>query len=530
MQGRTKITPSEFVTNFIKVEGKEFSGVRYGFEGWPYLKDIYDSPSQFMVLQSSRQAAKSTTIGNIMLTYLSLESPISALYVGRSDEQATQFSRDRLKLVIENSPLLKELVGVDSSQNVHNKEFNNGSIIRIRSAGVSADRVRGISARFLSLDEVQDIPTTFLPVIFECTATFPENKKIILAGTPLSWDNTLSRYFYRYSNQNEWMIKCSSCNTWNILGIKNIGKEGLVCSKCGKPINYLLGQWVGANSKSEFDGYRFNQLMTPYSYLNWNTAIISKLNQYPANQFYNEVLGLPYDQGVKPITPDQLRACCSDYGLMVAPNKFITASPTFAGIDWGTGDVSYTVLVIGGLSGSHIKIYYLKRYKGVDSLPDRSLEHICKMIRLFNCNKVAADWGGGMKYNFDLHAKVSPNHPVIQIQESGTSGLKLKYDGKGNTYVANRTMMLSDVYWMIKKKMLDFPKESDFWDEFNNDYLCPYIEETNYGLRYDHPPGEPDDVLHATAFMLIAAQLTVGLPYLYSPEEAALVHRDGVKS
>ena len=65
-----------------------------------------------------------------------------------------------------------------------------------------------------------------------------------------------------------------------------------------------------------------------------------KLEDYPTAKFYNEVLGLPYDSGVKPITEAQLRACCTYGNIMEPPDPNKIRGPVFAGIDWGTGGVA----------------------------------------------------------------------------------------------------------------------------------------------------------------------------------------------
>jgi len=518
------MTPSQFVENFIRISGREFKG-ECGFEYWPYLKRVYDTPHRMIILHSSRQSSKSTTIGNLLLTYAVIEAPLSALYVGRSDKQVAQFSRDRLKVTMSTSPLLATLTSDSNlSQNVSEKEFSNGSIVRLRSAGAHPDTVRGIAARFLAVDEAQEIQTNFLPVIFECTATYPKDKIIFIAGTPLSQDNTLSRYYYQYSTMNEWMIKCEGCNRWNILGVENIGESGIICARCGRPLDYRKGIWIAGRTDAEFEGFRFSQLITPYSYYDWEKSVLLKYKTYPINQFFNEVLGLPYEQGIKPITYDQIVACCQNYDIITEPNNALKVTQSFAGIDWGTGESSYTVLSIGAMLGNKVKVYFIKKYRGVEAVPDRCLDDICKMIKKYQVNTVAADWGGGMKYNFDLYSRLSPQHTVVQVQESGTLKEKLKFDRRSGYYVVNRTMFLSDVFWMIKKKMIIFPKKDFFMPDFAQDILSVYQEETARGIRYDHPPGETDDTLHSLAFMLIAAQLTVGLSYLYSPREAAKIH------
>ena len=89
---------------------------------------------------------------------------------------------------------------------VFEKGFTNGSYIFLRSAFRTADRTRGISARNLTLDEIQDMLGSEIPVIMECTSHF-EDSRVLMAGTPKSFDNPIETYWLE-STQNEWLVPC----------------------------------------------------------------------------------------------------------------------------------------------------------------------------------------------------------------------------------------------------------------------------------------------------------------------------------
>ena len=90
----------------------------------------------------------------------------------------------------------------------------------MRYAFLNADRVRGIPADMVCIDEIQDVLTDNIPVIEECVSHSSFKYKLY-AGTPKSLDNTLESLWVEDSTQNEWVVPCDSCGGgdyrhWNI--------------------------------------------------------------------------------------------------------------------------------------------------------------------------------------------------------------------------------------------------------------------------------------------------------------------------
>src|ERR1019366_8353573 len=121
-----------------------------------YLLPIYNKPDKRLLLKAARQTEKTTLLAN-NLTISSVVKPYAkSLYVSPSHTQTRQFSNEKLKPAIEQSPLIKGYLQ-DSfvSSMVFEKGFTNNSYIFLRSAFRSADRTRGISVSdILALDEI----------------------------------------------------------------------------------------------------------------------------------------------------------------------------------------------------------------------------------------------------------------------------------------------------------------------------------------------------------------------------------------
>lgn len=302
----------------------------------------------------------STLLGNLSLAYSALNPSFKTLYVSATSQQAQVFSADRIKEPIETSPLLSALTNRILSQNVFFKQFTNRSQIRLRYAFLSADRVRGIPADKILIDEVQDIMTENIPVIEECVS-HSMFKIMRYAGTPKSLDNTIEVYWQAFSTQNEWLVPCDYCNNWNNLGEKNIGKKGVICAKCGKPLHtrHERAQWASMQPRTPyneervaFEGFRIPQLMVPWiaeSEEGWKDLIL-KFEQYPRAKFYNEVLGLSFDLGTRPLKRDQIKACCREAIRMSDLDEWVTraGNVTFAGLDWGCHDDKTRILTRSG--------------------------------------------------------------------------------------------------------------------------------------------------------------------------------------
>ena len=81
--------------------------------------------------------------------------------------------------------------------------------------------------------------------------------------------------------------------------------------------------------------------------------------------FYNEVLGVAYDSGLRPITKAQIMACCEPaYSLDDLP---IGVSECFGGLDWQMEEdsySSYTVFTIYTNVNQRFQLRYVKKFVG----------------------------------------------------------------------------------------------------------------------------------------------------------------------
>jgi len=514
----------------------------------PWLRQIYNSPvaktsdgtmRRKMLLIFGRQCEKSTTIGNTLISLSNLIPYLRLLYVSASDAQMREFSDERLRSVISNSPILSTLTGANirgarETQNVQTKRWMNQSKIVLRSVYRSADRVRGISSDVLAMDEIQDIYTDAFPVVEEVLfhSELDDGPMSIYAGTPKTLDNPLQYYWERFSTMNEWMIKCEGCNKWQGITEKHIGKEGLQCTKCNKELNPVDGkaQWVcTSNPNREWNGFRLPQPIVPYAYRHdaehferhW-TNLLAKQKRYPRQRFLNEVMAESYDSGTKPVTLEDVRKCCvgttwtepEDVGQQHHRMK------KWAGVDWGTGDGSYTVLSIWAYdSGGRFSLMYAKKYMGRESDPEYSWRDIIHLCKHYGVNKIGSDWGFGFYTNAQLR-KAFGESRVMLYQHVGNQKDKVRWDAQSKKFTTDRSRVMQDVFSLIKagpvSKGMAFPNWG-IMEPFAADILSVYSEysETRRRIVFNHPRGTPDDFMHTIVYAFLASQWDVKRPEFY---------------
>jgi hypothetical protein len=532
------LSPSQFVEQAILMPDPQTRKLEsFDFADRPYLRKIYDTPTKRRLLVCARQVEKSTLLGNLALTYSCLVPHFKTLYVSPSSTQTKVFSKDRLKEPMETSPVLKAWFPGMLTDNVYEKKALNRSLITLRYAFLNADRVRGIPADAIFIDEFQDILLENISVIEECASHSPF-KWFSYSGTPKSLDNPIEFYWGNYSTQNEWAVPCERHGTpnnpgswhWNILGEDNIGANSLVCDKCGEKIvaNHPRAEWVRTGSPDPkfdaFEGFRIPQLMVPW--LPWRELLV-KYNQYPRAKFYNEVLGRSFDSGQRPLTKqDVLDNCNPDVALdgeaVAKTRQKIGSGRIYAGIDWGQDSTnSYTVISLGAYLDGRFQIFFMHRFTGAESEPGEQLKKIFKIIEGFNVARVGVDYGGGFFPNGELLKKYGAGR-VVRYQYSAPS-VYLKYDANLGRYMVHKSEVMSSIFAAIKRKsVLRFPCWRDFSSPFASDCLAVFSEynERTRMTEYKKSPNTTDDSLHSILFCFLASMVDFPREDVFVPSAA----------
>lgn len=407
--------------------------------------------------------------------------------------------------------------------------------------GMISHNTRGISARDLAIDELQDFTGSEIPVILECTSHF-DDATLTMAGTPKSFDNPIEQY-WQDSTQNEWIVKCHHCNHFNFLDESNIaptefyklGKlpPGPVCSKCFKPIDVVkYGKWMTFSPGKRTHGYRIAQIMVPWiiSTMDQWERLLWKRDNYPLGQFYNEVLGLSYDNASKPITRSELVALCNPEWRLWSdkPNAHdIEQSKQYlicGGVDWGEGNdgseklptgrlknASYTILTLGAfIDQKTFRVFFVKKYTGAEVDPGYVVNDVAGICRMYGVRLLGVDWGHGWGVNNSLVRILGANR-VVQFQYLPKQKEKIKWDPIGFKYQVMRNLIVSEMFHSLKSLELQFPAWSQM-EVFFKDILAVFVEYIEYRreMKYDHRQSDPDDFLHSLIYARMAAAIDLG--------------------
>lgn len=500
-----------------------------------FFLPVYDLSSQMMLLKCARQVAKSTTLCNLMLIETMAYDAFRTLYVSPSSMQTRQFSNEKLTPTINDTPMIQQKYQDKTCiKQVYEKSFTNAAHMFLRYAFLTADRARGIPADRLLIDEIQDILKDNVKVIAECLS-FSKFAYELYAGTPKTYDNTIEEY-WKWSTQMEWAVPCEhhTPTYHNILGTANIGKEYLICDKCGKEIFPESGQWVITNPGGEYIGFHVTQLMVPWKQgeEEWQKQIIFKYEHWPEATFHNEVLGLSHDLASKPITQTEIMQCCHPVNkqgqvpserLIMTPTSEVTKRPNFAGVDWGEGraegkmeggkkrHASWTVLTIGTFINEDLFWpFFIKRYVGKEIDPEFIKKDIVRLCGLFKVRIIGADWGHGWGMNSHLINYLG-REKVMEFQYVAKLKERIKFDKASFTFRVNRSMAIAHFIDAIKNQGLLLPKWEEF-ETFARDILGIYIDynERMKTMYYDHPIDQPDDAMHSIIYARLAGLIKLG--------------------
>ena len=511
-----KLIPSIYAESVYLLNGKPFR-----LTNRRYLNPIYNAQITDGIIMSGRQVEKSTTASTMMANYTTMVPNCNSLYFAPLTDQVDEFSNNRLGKLYkfsQNDIIQKNFMGRDFKNNVHYKEFRNGSINYLRHCFEYGDNIRGISVNCIFGDEIQDIHIDAIPVIKEAQSHATESgcglEVTWYTGTPKTFSNTIQQYWDK-STQNEWIVKCPHCNTNQILGIKNLTPTQFICRKCGGTIPddvRINGTWVELQPGKKLKGYRISQTMVP-----WITAdkIWEKYENYSTSKFYNEVLGRSFDNADKPFTMTMLnRICENEYRLIDRITDEYSTSRFFMGVDWGSGDNAYTVILIFAEKDSRLRLVFAKRCDGSGETElDWQIDFISQLMNIFKISYAVVDIGYGQT-QFDI-LKKRFGMRIASCYYSFNLGTKTKWAPEKQQWVVNRTQVMFDYATAISNcDILWAGADRNKFEWLFDNHL---VENAEYrksqngrseDLMYTHPEGQPDDGLHAGVYAHLAWKLS----------------------
>lgn len=470
---------------------------------------------------------------------------LQVLYVAPLKQQSDRYAQLYLKDAINTCKPAKLLQSSDCDldegpiiRSVSHQAFLNGSGIQTMYAKTSADRARGITADEIDYDEIQDQLIDHLHIIAESISNSEWGIQRY-CGTAKTTDNTIE-FLWQQTSMSEWQVKCLHCGHWNNPikeghVLKMIHTSGPVCAKCRGAIDprdeISGGQGTLVHARpakaGTFLGVHIPQIFVPAVYkspVKWS-KLIHKVTNLPEAIIYTEILGISHDSGLRLITQEDV-----DKASTLGTHEEIRATMRgkyrhrILGVDWGGGaDItSFTVsAVIGITAEGQIDVLFAKRYAGM-GIEDVIID-ITRTFRSYECDLIAADFGGGFTNNSIL---ANRGIPVSQVQYVRSNSF-LRFTGLNNIqrWMVDRNTALNLVFWAVKFGKIHFPAKGDS-GHYTSDLLSPYehLRELSSGIVskvFLRNPSIPDDFCHALVFgALMGLQLAGDRMLSIVPETA----------
>jgi len=425
----------------------------------PYLKEIMDafSPSnrcEFVTIMKGAQLGFTEALTN-MIGYIVHRAPAPVMMVQPTQNLAKRYSKQRLATMINDMPVLKDLVADprarDSGNTTTSKAFD-GGVMFIAGANSAAD-LRSVPVRYLLLDEVDAYPYDVdnegdpIELAVNRTKTFAR-RKVLIGSTPTVKDVSRVEREYLKADQRKYHVPCPHCLTMDELIFPNIKWDKddnnqhlpesayYACPHCGGVIDessktemLAAGKWVAQapqnNIRDKRRSYHISSLYSP-----WETwaSMVQKFLEAQADPhllktFINTALGECWDEEANRIDMHDLQKSAEDYSLRVLPMGALLVT---CGVDvqdnrleaviwaYGKGEESWVIdyqVFFGDPAGDDL-------WAELDEYLEKELQHTSGSI--VNISAVAIDTGGHHTQKVYDYSRTRKHRHVIAIKGQST--------------------------------------------------------------------------------------------------------------
>ena len=261
----------------------------------PYLREIMDclspaSPIERVVFMKGAQIG-GTEAGSCWIGYVIHHAPGPMMAVSPTVEMAKRNSKQRIDPLIEESPVLAELIAParsrDSGNTILAKEFRGG--VLVMTGANSAVGLRSMPVRYLFLDEVDGYPLDVegegdaISLAEARTRTFARRKIFIVSTPTISGASAIERE-YEASDQRRYFVPCPHCHHRQWLRFEQLRWEksapetaAYLCEACDTAIaehhkTWMLehGEWRAmADGTGKTTGFHLSSLYSPVGWRAW---------------------------------------------------------------------------------------------------------------------------------------------------------------------------------------------------------------------------------------------------------------------
>lgn len=339
--------------NIVFDERSPFPGA-FDIERFPFLREIHEvlspeHPSREVTLRGSAQWGKTVSVLIPTLAAWHEYGPLDSLVVHPTSSAATEWVRTKWMPIRRQAPALIDIFGDghgEQTDTLHNQEtMRRDGTLKVVSAG-SPDDLSGTTRRLVLMDDVAKFemtPKGDPEKLAESRASGFDEAKIVRISTPqIAGTCRITRAFNR-SDQRFYHVPCPHCGnmaplTWENfkknLDPERLGDACFSCDACGALITHAhkramvaAGQWIAQNPRGDHPGFHLWRAYVPQrdwasiaveyaQVMGWTGVQTSDKTEDEAREsveaeteqtFWNDVLGLPFEQASKGPDWEKLR-------------------------------------------------------------------------------------------------------------------------------------------------------------------------------------------------------------------------------
>jgi phage terminase large subunit GpA-like protein len=346
----------------------------------PYLKDIMDAFSDDrvnrLVVVASSQVGKTEALLNL-LGYIIDQDPGPVMYTMPTKEDAEDFSKRRLSVMIRDTPRVRSKVAEaksrDANNTIYKKAFQGGMLTL---TGTNAPReLASVPSRYVLGDELdrwakssgsEGDPWGLLEAR---TSTF-YNSKMVAVSTPTVKEDSKIEKLFKLGTREYWSVQCPDCGEYSYITFNNIrydsevvehGKDktylvhdiGWACPHCGvihdeNTVKHQPMKWIAESPEAIKNGCRSFWINGFYSpWLPWEHIIVRYLeagkDPEKLQVVYNTLFGQLWENRGEIEDEDELAARAEDYGAEL-PDGVLCLT---CGVDTQDNRLEYEVVGYG---------------------------------------------------------------------------------------------------------------------------------------------------------------------------------------
>lgn len=513
------VDPVYFAQKYLTLDGKPF---RLTGNGYKPFGDIYryigikalEQNAKPLIIVKGRQVG-ATTMASVLEMYFmgsgifgtGDKPPMRVIHTFPQLELAAAYSKTKLNQIISTSMPMEEgiekksaakpksymqnLLDLSAATNdsLHFKQFIGGNHLWIESTGLDADRIMGRTADCIFFDEVQKTTDQAIGNALKIltTAKYGNKGVQVFFGTPRRKG---SSFYNRWmtSNQQYYYLGCEKCekhfplytpgnNDW-----EKIWLHGFIvkCTHCGheqdKRQAAERGKWVALKADSDdckLIGFHINQLYMPL--FTREDIDNEKPGNHPVNTervYQNEVLGEFFQGDSSPITADEIRVNCADFGRKFKARINQDEEPiVVVGIDYGArsdleqlanpekvkqvGQSYSTAVVLTAKDAGLLTIEFATKFRKNDMESKKGI--IDQIMRQYSVNLAVGDIGYSNDFSGLLHNIYGDRYIVSRAHNRVNGHVKYSQDAFPKEIVFERDYYINELYEQMKKGMIRFP-------------------------------------------------------------------------